>query len=365
MKCLNRYLVSEYLKIFFGSVFFFVMLLTLADVIPRMEHYFEYPDLSKYFFLYHLTRSTYNIYFSFPLSAMFASSFVLGNMVKNKEMLACYNAGVGLFEFVRPLLVLAFILSILLIPYWEHVVTPFNELAFEYEQISYNRSTPETRSNILFFGSDNYIYYIEKYNTTTDIMQNLVLLKKDLDGNDESRLRATSVTWNSNNNTWLAKDVLITSFNFEPNTHITNTENSYKLTTYDELVLDVKEEPQHFQREKRFEALSFSDMKELIAVRKSMNAKTRDLETEYQFRLAFAFAPFVIVVLSALFAKFSTQSVLVISLAFVIVTALIYYTILMLGVSFGRSGILSPFVGAWGANIIFIILAVFIFKKYY
>lgn len=365
MKCLNKYLISEYLKIFFGSIFFFIMLLTLADVIPRMEHYFDHPELTKYFFLYHSTRATYNIYFSFPLAAMFSSSFILGNMVKNKEMLACYNAGVGLFEFVRPLLILAFGLSLSLIPYWEYVVTPFNELAFRYEQISYNRSTPETRSNILFFGSDNYIYYIERYNTSTDIMENLILFKKDDHGNDESRIRASTATWDEDSSKWIGNDVLITTFNFDENASITNTENSYKLSSYEELTLDVKEEPRHFQREKRFEALSFSDMSELIALRKSMNAKTRDLETEYQFRLAFAFAPFVIVVLSTLFAKFSTQSVLVISLAFVIVTALLYYTILMLGVSFGRSGVLSPFFGAWGANIVFILLAAFIFKKYY
>ncbi len=365
MKCLNRYLVSEYLKIFTGSLFFFVMLLTLADIVPRMEHYFKFPDLMKNFVLYHATRATYNAYFSFPLSAMFASTFVLGNMVKNKEMLACYNAGVGLFEFVRPLLILAFGLSVLLIPYWEYVVSPFNEISFLNEQISYHRSSNDVRGNILFFGSDNYVYYVERYHSDSDTMENLVLLKKDMDGNDESRLKARHVVWDTNRNVWIASDVSIVDFNFKQYAPITNTENSYNLTLYPEFTLDVQEEPRHFQRERRFESLSFSDMSELIRIRKSINADLKDLQSEYQFRLAFAFAPFVIVVLSTLFAKFSTQSVLVISLAFVIITALLYYTILMLGVSFGRSGLLHPIVGGWAANIVFLAVSIFIFKKYY
>ncbi len=365
MKCLNRYLISEYIKIFFGSLFFFVMLLTLADVLPRVEHYFDFPELAKYFVLYHLTRATYNAYFSFPLSAMFASTFILGNMVKNKEMLACYNAGVGLFEFVRPLLILAFALSVLLIPYWEYIVSPFNELSYQNEQIAYHRNSSTSRANILFFGSDNYVYYIQNYNTQKDIMNDLVLLKKNKEGHDESRLKATTVQWDAERSLWVANDVSFVTFNFQEFAPITNTENSYSFQFYDELILDVAEEPRHFQREKRFETLSFSDMTELIETRKNINANTRDLESEYQFRLAFAFAPFVIVVLSTLFAKFSTQSVLVISLAFVIITALIYYTILMLGVSFGRSGVLPPIVGGWAANVIFLGVAAFVFKKYY
>ncbi len=365
MKCLNRYLVSEYLKIFTGSLFFFVMLLTLADVMPRIEHYFSFPELIKHFVIFHATRATYNAYFSFPLSAMFASTFVLGNMVKNKEMLACYNAGVGLFGFVRPLLIVAFILSVLLIPYWEYIVSPFNNISFEHEQIAYHRNSARTRNNILFFGADNNIYYVERYNNSNDMMQNLVLISKDSNGNDKSRLSARTVLWNEDEKLWIAEDVSVVDFNIKLNTHITNTDDMYNMRVYKEMPLVVREEPRHFQRTRRFDSLSFSEMAELIEIGRSINSKTSDLESEYQFRLAFAFAPFVIVILSTLFAKFSTQSVLVISLAFVIITALLYYTILMLGVSFGRSGRVSPIVGAWAANFIFLGVSIFMFKKYY
>ncbi len=365
MKRLNKYLVSEYIKIFFGSLFFFVMLLTLADIIPRMEHYFEFPELVKNFIFFHLTRAAYNAYFSFPLSSMFASTFILGTMVKNKEMLACYNAGVSLFRFATPLFIFVISLSVLLIPYWEYIVSPFNEISFVHEQIAYHRSSSTERNNILFFGSDNYVYHIDSYNNVSDTMSNLVLLKKDNNGDDESRIKAKTATWDTNKNIWIAKDVSIVDFNFPLGGIVTNIDDAYNLRTHDEFILDVKEEPRHFQREKRFETLSFSNIKELIDIRKSINTDTKDLETEFQFRLAFAFAPFVIVVLSTLFAKFSTQSVLVVSLAFVIISALIYYTILMLGVSFGRSGSLPPIVGAWAANFIFLATSTYIFRRYY
>ncbi len=196
-------------------------------------------------------------------------------------------------------------------------------------------------------------------------MTDLLLLSKDSNGNDKSRTRAATASWDDEKGHWLAKDVSVVDFNFTSAEINTNDTGTYQDQRYDELVLDVLEEPRHFQREKRFETLSFSDMRELINIRKTINMNYSDLSTEFQFRLAFAFAPFVIVVLSTLFAKFSTQSVLVVSLAFVIVSALIYYTVLMLGVSFGRSGVLPPFIAAWGANILFLLTSAFIFRKFY
>lgn len=359
MKCLQRYLVFEYVKIFFGSLFFFVMILTLADIMPRIEHYFEYPSLLKYFFFYHISRTAYNAYFSFPLAAMFASTFVLGTMVKNKEVIAFFNAGISLFKFTLPLFILVITLCVLLVPYWEFVVSPANDFSFESEQIAYSRSSVRDRKNILLYGSEGNIYFIDKYTFNDNTMYNLILLKKNKNGMDEKRIRAEKTVWNEDAEVWTAYNG--SEIFFDEN----GVGEKLHTRSFNEMILDVKEIPKHFERTKRFEALSLSDILELIKLKTAIKAKTADLRTEFQFRIAFAFSPFVIVILSTIFAKFSSQSVLVMSLALVIVSALVYYTILMLTTSFGRSGIIPPFIAAWFANIFFFCISAFLFKKFY
>ena len=99
MKKLNFYLLSEFLTLFFGSLFLFVVLVTIADLSSKLSYYTEHSEYMRYFIIYHVARIPHNMYYIFPVALMFSSTYVLGTFVKNKEMLAVQNSGISLFRY--------------------------------------------------------------------------------------------------------------------------------------------------------------------------------------------------------------------------------------------------------------------------
>ena len=52
MKKLNFYLLSEFLTLFFGSLFLFVVLVTIADLSSKLSYYTEHSEYMRYFIIF-------------------------------------------------------------------------------------------------------------------------------------------------------------------------------------------------------------------------------------------------------------------------------------------------------------------------
>lgn len=129
--------------------------------------------------------------------------------------------------------------------------------------------------------------------------------------------------------------------------------------------LDVLERPEHLSQKPILDTLSLTESLRLIKLRKEIHMSTALLETDLHYRISYCFSGFIIVLLASLFSKFSTHSVLVVSLVMVIVVALLYYSILMIFRSMGDGGTINPLIAAWMPNIIFAFLCLVAFKKFY
>lgn len=356
MKKLQKYLLTEFLTFFFGSLFFFVVLVTIADLSVRLEYYTRNTQYIKYFMTYHLMRAPHNAYYIFPVALMFSSTYVLGTFVKNKEMLAIQNSGISLFKFTAPLFVIVIILCLSLVAFWQFVAAPSNKVVFSVNDIIYNRSQPTERNNITLFGSGGYVYFIETYYYDTKTMTNAVLLHLLNDGGIEMRLSAPEIVWSEEDGKWHAYNAVVTRF---------SREKEISVDYVDNLTLDILERPEHFDNPPVLDSMSLSEEYNLIKLRKSVNMNTSRYETDFYYRISYCFSGFVIVMLAALFSKFSTQSVLVVSLVMVIMVSLLYYSVLMFFRSLGDIGLIPPIISAWMPNTIFAVLCLISFKVFY
>lgn len=356
MKTLRNYLISEFLVFFFGALFFFVVLVTVADLSVRLEYYASNPKNIKYFLLYHAARAPHNAYYIFPVALMFSSTFVLGTFVKNKEMLAVQNAGISLWEFTAPLFVIVITLCISLVAFWQFVAAPANKIVFSTNDIIYGHGKSSERGNVSFFGSKGYVYFVDRYVYDEKSMYETTIVKMSENGNAELRVSAPKIVWSDTDKKWYAENATVSIFS----------ENSdIKLDIYTSYALDVLERPEHFNNQPLLDSMTLTEEYNLIKLRKSVNMDTSRLQTDFHYRISYSFSGFVIVMLAALFSRFSTQSVLVISLVMVIMVSLLYYSILMLFRSLGEIGFIPAIISAWMPNIIFAILCMVSFKVFY
>lgn len=355
MKKLQIYILFEFLKMFFGAIFFFVVLVTVADLSIRLEHYARNPDKLLYFLFYHILRAPHNVYYIYPVALMFSSTYVLGNFVKNKEMLAIQNGGISLFKFSVPMFISAAVLCLLLIVFWEYVAAPANKQLFNVNDLIYGRSSSDRRNNISFFGDNGYIYFVDEYIPSIKEMSNATVVKISEDGYVESRITAHLIKWDDSISKWHALNVAYITFD--------NTKN-IAIERLDSLILDVSETPELFTNPPRIETMSLKDLARFINLRKSINMNVNWYATEYHHRISYAFSGIVVVILASLFSRFSKHSVLVVSLVLVILVALIYYSVLMSFKSMGEIGILSPFLSAWLPNVMFLAGSYLAFKRF-
>ena len=160
MKKLNFYLLSEFLTLFFGSLFLFVVLVTIADLSSKLSYYTEHSEYMRYFIIYHVARIPHNMYYIFPVALMFSSTYVLGTFVKNKEMLAVQNSGISLFRFSSPVFIIVILLCLLLVIFWQYVAAPANKISFEADDIGRGRQKSEESGVWNIFGGNRYVYFI-------------------------------------------------------------------------------------------------------------------------------------------------------------------------------------------------------------
>lgn len=356
MKKLNSYLLKEFLSMFVGSLILFVILVTIADLSSKLSYYTEHPENMKYFITYHAARTPHNLYYLFPIALMFSSTYVLGTFVKNKEMLAVQNSGISLFKFSSPIFIIVIALCLGLIGFWQFVAAPMNKISFEANDLGRGHKKGEYTGSLNIFGANNYIYFIENFNFNDNYLTNTVIVKLKEDGAIDMRISSPSVRWNDNEKKWYAETGILAEFTDKKNISVR------EITNYQ---LDVLERPEHFMNRPLLDSMSLTEEMHWIKLRKEVNLNTNNLETDFHYRISYCFSGFIIVLLASLFSKFSTQSVLVVSLVMVIMVALLYYSILMMFRSMGDGGNMNPFIAAWMPNIIFAGLCFLAFKKFY
>ena len=356
MKKLNSYLLKEFLSFFFGSLLLFVVLVTIADLSGRLSFYTQHPEFLNYFIVYHLARAPHNTYYIFPVALMFSSTYVLGTFVKNKEMLAIENSGISLFQFSKPMFLIVILLCLFLVLFWEFVAAPLNKVSFAANDAMRGNKKASKSGPWQLFGGNNYLYFIETYFYKEQYMTNTIILNMNEDGSIKFRISSPYIQWNDNDKKWYVQNGILTTFsdNKEIGIQILN---NYQL--------DVLEKPEHFYGRPPLDSMSLSEEAHIIKLQKEVNMNTSKLETDLHYRISYCFSGFIIVLLASLFSKFSTQSVLVVSLVMVIIVALLYYSILMVFRSMGEAGNMNPFIAAWMPNIIFAILCILAFKKFH
>ena len=356
MKKLQIYITSEFIKFFFGSLLFFVLLVTVADISLRLETYVDNPENMRNFAMYHLLRVPHNIYYIFPIALMFSSTFVLGVLNKNREMLAIENGGISVLKFSAPLLISVIVLCISLVALWEFVAAPANKLMFTINDIIQHNGKKTERSDIHFFGGGGYVYFIDRYVFDEKAMYNATIIKVNENGYIESRVSSPKITWVQGESTWRAENATV--FNFE---------NDAISVDYNKDVYDIKtlEEPEYFVNPPILDTMSLSEIRSLIKMRKKANMDVNKFTTDYYFRISYAFSGFVIVMLAVLFSKLSKHSVLVASLVMVVLVSIVYYSILMLFRSLGDIGAMPAYFAAWMPNVLFLFLCFISFKVFY
>lgn len=341
---LQKYLVRQFIPVCLVALFFFVLLLQLADLFTNLWKYLANEvsptSVLKVMWLY-IPKC---ISFALPIAVLFASSYTMGTLYARNELTSIFSAGYPLYKLVTPLLVLGLFFSILMFFFEDRIV-----IHSQAQKNALNRTLTDPEQSfsntnlVILSRDDTTVYFADYYQDTEQRLYNVFVVLRNKEGSLRTVIQGSLANWI--NDEWILESPYRYDFNADGS-----------VTTGSSLsgmILD--EPPETFRRHVlSIEELTASQAKEYIAfIRRAGIPHTEHL-TDYYKRFSFPFTIFIVLFFSISLGGRFKKNILLMSLLTSLVIAVSFYVTQMMTVLLAKWEYISPVSGAWLPVLIFI-----------
>jgi lipopolysaccharide export system permease protein len=360
LRILDRYIIKNFLASLFYCLFIFAVLYVVVDVFSNLDEIIKsrtsLTDLRDYY-----TNLLPIIFVQMaPMSVLLATLYSLGNMVRNREILAMRASGISLLRIVQPYILLALGMSVVVFLVNNQLVpeATLNSQRIKETRIKQSRDRHQEKvlNQLALYGADNSLFYIDRFDPKEKELTGIVILKHDGLQRLTSKVVAKLGRWQDGR--WIFYDCLI--YKFDENGRIQQQPLFFK-----ERIMQIQERPQDFSRRVLDPSLlSYQALRRHIEKLSGSGAKlVRRLLIELYYKISFSFSSLVVVFLGIPFALLTSRGGALYSIGICMALSFGYYGLQGISLALGKAGFLSPVFSAWMANIIFFSIGLFLFER--
>ena len=362
MKILDRYILVKYLTTFF---FCLLLLTTIVVVIDISEHTDDFvkSKLSAWqiFTDYYLGFIPRIDAMLFPLFIFISVIFFTSKMASRSEIIAILSSGVSYPRFLLPYVVGGLMMSTLLWLGYQYVVPKANRKWGEFEKnyvdIHKNQAgnpNVKYRQNIYFRLDADTWMGIKGYDTASKAGNNL-FIQRFKNNQLEYNLRANTFSWDEKNKKWKLTNVIERKVNDITEKVFSLSE---KQVSYNVKPIDLRKD------EYLKDQMVTPELNEYIRKEEMRGSETlSSLLVEKYNRDAIPFSVLILTIIGAVLAARKIRGGSGAHLALGVIISVLYVLFSRLSVVFATKGDFSPLLAAWTPNIMFGILAVYLYRK--
>ena len=324
----------------------------IVDIFENLNKFIDNEVTGSVLIEYYIAAIPSMISVTIPVTCLVASVFTYGMMVQKKEWLVFKSSGLSLYRLSIPILFLGLLLSIGSFFFDNTVVIKNNKLQNEIKKnyLQKNKSGRKDKSifeNVYFQKNQSELIAIDKYNSMNQVIMNLNLMELN-DGKMQKRIDAKKGVWNPEKSKWNLRNFSIREFDDSGYETILARSNQDSLISLNFSPEDIT------QTSGSSEERSYNDLRDQIATLKSNGVNTLKWEVDLHYKLAYSFISLIVIFCGIPLSVFRSNTTLAFGGGLSLATIFAYVIILKFGQSLGYAGVLSPFLGAWLSNIIFI-----------
>lgn len=345
MKLFDRYLLRQFLGTFVLLVLALPFLFLITDLTENLDDYLRdllpLRDVATSYLFY----MPQLVFYSFPIAALIATVFTIGNMTRHQEITAAKAGGVSFFRLTMPIIVLGMVLSVSAVGISE-VVPVANQERAELLGTKKPFDIP-IRTNLVYRTETGRTLSANVLNGLTGSMEKVVIEGGDPNTGLWVQYAAAGAVWKEDEG-W----TLRTGYaRWRDSTGVSSTIEFDWLQTS-----DLTEKPdQLLTATKTPEEMQYDELQDYIGVVERSGGDPRAAEVNLKQRLSLSMAVFVIV-LFGLPLTTSTRrgggTAFGIGMSLAITMA--YLMLFKVGEAMGESGALTPLVAAWTPNFLFL-----------
>jgi len=277
-------------------------------------------------------------------------------MAKNSEIISILSAKVSYGRFIRPYMIGAGILAILLWIGNNYVIPKSNRLKNEFES-KYIRSSAKTTldHNIHFWLSPNEKVFIRSY-SSYDSAGTTFRLEKFKGNELVYLLKANRINYIIEKKKWRLNNYEIRTFNGDKETLVIHNNTSFD-TTFNFL-------PEDFTRyTKQMEMMNTTDLKAFLKYEQDKGLDSgKKYKIELYRRTADPFTIFILTLIGVSVASRKVRGGMGFHLAAGVIIGAIFVILSKFSVTFSTNLSLPPLIGVWIPNIFFTLVAIFLIK---
>lgn len=355
MKIITRYVLRHFFSIFGLALAAFAGLYLIIDFFEKLNLLLERQVPLADAYAYFLYKTPLIVSQGIPMATLLATLISLGILNRNRETTAMKSAGIHAIVYTRPIALAALCIALVHLAAGETVARSMSQKAqtIWQQQILHQKSSFSWSQENVWYHGRNCIYQIRLYDRHEQTLQKTTLFYLDRQFKLIQRLDARRIRWN--NDHWVAEGGLILQFNG----------NDARQESFKEMVLDLPETPKDFSSFQTIpEQLDWLDLYRYAIKIRQEGYNSAPYSVELNLRIAFPLTTLILALLGiTLSLRKGIHSSIAVGVIVALLVAFLYLTLLHVGCSMARAGLLSPFIGAWAANIIFAALAYYLWTS--
>ena len=353
IRILDRYVVRQFLRTFFMLLLGLPMLFVIADATDNIDKYLERGVPFGRMALSYVYGMPLFIQYSFPIAALVATVFTIGNMTRHQEIAAAKAGGVSFFRLIAPVLGLGVILSGAALVLGEVVPVTLKRRA---ELLGERKEQNNvTRFSFVYQTENEGVLSVRRLDAREREMSTVVLERNATRRLPGLHRIAQRAHWSPGRG-WTLYSGFVREI---PAGGVERT------VAFDSLrVPGLRETPEELLAEPREpEEMRYAEVQRFVAAIERSGGDANSLKVELAQKLALPCAVLVIVLFGAPLATSSQRGGTAYGVGVSLGVTILYMLLFRVGKAVGSSGAVDPQLAAWGPNILFLVAGLFLLAR--
>ena len=352
---IDAYIVSKFITTFFVALILIIGIVIIFDISEKIDNFVaKEAPLKAVVFDYYLNFIPYFMNMFSPLFVFITVIFFTSKMAADSEIIAILSCGISFHRMMVPYIFSASLIALLSLCLNLFIIPDANKTRLEFENQYVKTRFKSVGRNVHYQISPGEFVFAESFSSWNNTAYRFTL-EKIVDNKLVSKISAESAVYNEEKDVWTLKKYFIRDYNDDLTDRIRR---GKQLDTT--LALSSKD---FYLTEKTVETLNYNELNNLIDTQKMRgDANVKFALIEKNTRFALPFSAFILTIMGVALSSKKRRGGIGWNIGIGIALAFTYILFLRFSQMFVHTDTLPPAIALWLPNIVFAIIAGFLYK---
>ena len=352
---IDLYIIRKFISTFFIALILIIGIVIIFDISERIDDFVaKEAPLKAIIFDYYVNFVPYFMNMFSPLFVFITVIFFTSKMAADSEIIAILSCGISFHRMMLPYMFSAALIAAFSLCLNLFVIPDANKTRVEFETQYFKDKTKSVGRNVHYQIAPGEFVYAESFSAWNNTAYRFTLEKIE-DNKLVSKISAETAVYDTTKQSWRLKKYFIREYNSDLTDRIRS---GRQMDTT--IALSVKD---FYFNEKTVQTMDYYELNEMIRVQKMRgDANVKMALIEKNTRFAIPFSAFILTIMGVALASKKRRGGIGWNIGIGIALAFTYILFLKFSEMFVHTDTLSPAVALWLPNIVFAIIAGFLYR---